>query len=252
MTNAHDHYLTALAELAIALDGGRRRVGTVVVAEPDRAGSRIASAYPLGDQTVVFADPDVVRVVSSLEQSEAISAEEYVRQAEGLGGELVGMGHQRVLDGPLRHPDASADDLSFRPLDTSDASDVRRLAGLIADCTDDDVEEADLDLDDLDPNVAALLGPDGRIVAYAGARPADFSDDFDDIAVLTRPDARRRGLGALVVHEFVRHRRDEDPSRLFLYRYTSTNVGSGRVAESVGFTLVHRIAAVRFPPPPST
>jgi hypothetical protein len=37
------------------------------------------------------------------------------------------------------------------------------------------------------------------------------------------------------------------PGRHWLYRCTVDNVGSNRVAESLGFTLVSTIGAVRFP-----
>ena len=278
MIRSHDLYLATLSEFAARLDGGRRRTGTIVVGEPDRTGSAVATAYPLGATTVLFADPAVADRLRPLEGDVAISAEEFVASASTLGGELVGLGRQRVLDGALRPPEADVGDLVFRPLDLDDALDVERLARLADDCSDDDVDEADLDLDDLDPHVSALLAPDGRIAAYAGARPADIGSatasivgtetadvdgaetsdldagldsGFDDIAVLTHPAFRGRRLGALAVHEFVRHRRAREPRRRFLYRCNAANVASNHVAESLGFALVHTIAAVRFTDPPT-
>ena len=135
--------------------------------------------------------------------------------------------------------------MSFRPLDRDDADDRAALARLIDACDDDDLEEAELDLDDLDPHLLAMVDADGEIVAESGARPSEVDDRLDDIAVLTHPDHRGRRWGALTVHEFIT-RRQVDGAR-FLYRCDVENHGSNRVAESVGFEMIHQIAAVRFP-----
>ncbi len=50
----------------------------------------------------------------------------------------------------------------------------------------------------------------GSVTCYASGRPHDVEPSFDDIAVLTHPAWRKRRLGALTVHEFIRHRQAED------------------------------------------
>ena len=184
--------------------------------------------------------------LASIESSSALSAEEFVAAAEDLGATLVGYGRNRVLDGDPRRPDADPGDLVVRHVGTDDAPPISMLDGLIAACDDDDVEEADLDLDHVDPTFTLLVAPDGTIAAYASGRPHDIEPSFDDIAVLTHPAWRGRRLGALAVHEFIRQRRAE--GRHWLYRCNVDNVGSNRVAESLGFTLVTTIGAVSFLP----
>jgi L-amino acid N-acyltransferase YncA len=120
------------------------------------------------------------------------------------------------------------------------------LDDLIAASDDDDVDEADLDPEHLDPTFTLLVTPDGTIAAYASARPHDLDPCFDDIAVLTHPAWRGRRLGALAVHEFIRHRRAQ--GHRALYRCNVDNVGSNRVADSLGLTLVMTIGAVSIQP----
>ena len=55
------------------------------------------------------------------------------------------------------------------------------------------------------------------------------------------------GLGARVVAAYVEYRRGSGVR--FLYRNDVENVGSDRLAASLGFHVVHTIAAVRFDEP---
>lgn len=246
--SAERHYWSALMRTATRDHGGPIPPGTTVVADDDRTGTRTATSYPMPGRTIVWADPGLMEVLSDLDSPTTLTTAEYVAATEEMGAELVGIGNQRVLDGPLRRPAADETGVRVRTIDRDDAADRALLAELIDVCDDDDVDEADLDLDELDPDIVAFVTPDGRIAAYASARPSEFDDGFDDIAVLTRPEFRGRRLGALAVYEFVRRRQDLEIGRRFLYRCNQANAGSNRVAESLGFTLVQQIGAMRFPP----
>lgn len=222
--------------------------GTVIVADPDRAGSGSATAYPGRDVTYVFADAGVADLLEQFVRERPITTDDFVAAAVTAGAERLGIGHQRVLDGDPVRPEATAGDVTFRLLDRDDPADRSRLTELLDACGPDDVDEADIDLDVLDPVVVVGHVDDGRLVTYASGRPWELVADFDDIGVLTHPGFRGRRLGALAVHEYIVQQRRTAPERHPLYRCSEDNLASNRVAESLGFTLIQRIGAVRFPP----
>ena len=238
-------YVASLLAGAVNAHGRRLESGTRLVGDAERDGTGSATCYPTPHASIVWCDPRVLDRLAPIESSIALSAEEFVVAAGALGAVLVGYGRIRVLDGHLRRPDADLGDLVVRHVGAGDTPPISMLGDLIAACDDDDVEDADLDLDHLDPTSTLLLTPHGTIAAYASARPHDVMASFDDIAVLTHPEWRGRRLGALAVHEFIRRRRPE--GRRWLYRCNVDNVGSNRVAESLGFTVVTTIGAVSFP-----
>jgi GNAT superfamily N-acetyltransferase len=240
-----ERYLASLLAAAETEHGRALGSGTTLVVDPERDGTGSATCYPTPRASIVWCDARVFERLASIESSRALSAEEFVVAAEDLGAMLVGYGRNRVLDSEPRRPDADLGDLVVRHLGTRDAPPISMLDGLIAACDDDDVEEAELDLDHLDPTFTLLVTPDGTIAAYASSRPHHVEPSFDDIAVLTHPAWRGRRLGALAVHEYIRRRQVE--GRRWLYRCNVGNVGSNRVAESLGFTLVTTIGAVSFP-----
>jgi GNAT superfamily N-acetyltransferase len=241
-----ERYVASMLAAAELASGRPLGSGTTVVADPERVGTGSATCYPLPHVSIVWCDPSVLERLASIESSTTSTAEEFVGAARALGAVPVGYGPIRTLDGDLRRPDAELGDLAVRHVGAGDPPPISMLVRLIADCDDDDVEDADLDLDHLDPTSTLLVTPDGTIAAYASSRPHEVLADFDDIAVLTHPAWRGRRLGALAVHEYVRGRRAE--GRCWLYRCDRDNIGSNRVAESLGFTLVTTIGAVSFPP----
>ena len=237
-----ERYVASLLAAAETAHGRALGSGTTLVVDPGRDGTGSATCYPTPHASVVWCDPTVLARLAPIESSRALSAEEFVAAADALGAALVGFGRIRVLDGDVRRPDADVGGLVVRHVGVDDAPPILMLDDLIGACDDDDVEEADLDLDHLDPTFTLLVTPDDMIAAFASARPHEVEPSFDDIAVLTHPAWRGRRLGALAVHEFIRHRRPE--GRRWLYRCNLDNIGSNRVAESLGFTVVTTIGAV--------
>lgn len=233
-----------IRRFAEGLSGRPLPAGTSVVGDVDRSGSSTAVAYPLGPHTVVFCDPSIESRLSDLNGERALTVDEYADRASLLGGEVVGRGNNRVLNGPIA---ISAGDLSALVLDPEASRDLRRLETFIAACDPDDLDEAELDLAELDRHIVVLVDGDGAIAAYASGRVWTMGERFDDIGVIVRPARRRAGLGARVVAAYVEHRRGSGAR--FLYRNDVDNVASGRLAASLGFELVHTIAAVRFESP---
>jgi GNAT superfamily N-acetyltransferase len=234
--------------VSVVLDAARRELGrdlpsgTTVVASADREGSTAAVAYPLGERTVIWCAPKLAPLLSSLNRPDALTVDGFVAASELLGGTFEGTGRHMVLTGEP----AALSDRRYQPveLDRDVASDRELLAAFIASCTDDDLDEAELDLDELDAAMLVLVDAAGSIASYASARPWALDAGFDDIAVITHPDHRGRRLGAVVVAEFCRRR--QRAGRTMFYSYGMENVGSSRVAETVGFEAVATVAAVSF------
>lgn len=247
MHTALDEYFASLAELA-ASAVGEPLSGTVIAPDPERADTGSATSYPLPAATVVWCDPVLTdKLTETLREvvDRTIDSDEFVRLAIAAGATLSGFGNNRVLVDDLRRPSPRVDGIDARVLDPDDPGDLATLSTFVAGSSEDDLDEADLDLDELDPLIVGLFDGDA-MVAYGSGRPYDDIDIFDDIGVLTAPSHRRRGLGAAAVAEFVERRLASDPGRRMLYRCNTENTGSNAVAESLGFTLAHTIGAVRF------
>jgi len=247
--NALDDYFSTLARDAHAATGRALDGGTVIAPNERRAGSGAATSYPTPSGTIIWCDPAIVDTVADILEGvagRAIDSSEFVDLATERGATLSGFGNNRVLLGAVGRPVISASNVTARRLDGDDPIDLELLATLASGVSEDDRDEAEFDLDRLDPFIVGVL-LDGQLIADASGIAASIDERFDDIAVLTHPDHRRRGFAAFAVSEFVRHRLADDPARRFLYRCNSDNSGSNAVAESLGFTLANTLGAVRFP-----
>jgi hypothetical protein len=234
--------LDAVSAKASGSLGRALPAGTTVVPSTDREGSTSVVAYPLGDRTVIWCAPALAPQLKSLNGPDALTADEYLAAAAELGGAFVGMGRCRVLNTEPKTPSHEGYDLI--ELDRDNEADRQLLAAFIAACPKDDLDEAELDIDDLDPAIVVAVAPDGSIASYASGRDWWMDADFDDVGVVTHPDHRGHRLGAVVVAEFAKQRMSA--GRLMFYNCDVENLGSNRVAETVGFELVVTVAAARF------
>ncbi len=121
-------------------------------------------------------------------------------------------------------------------------ADVATITELIEASDPDDVDDAEIELDDLDPMIVGLVDGQGRMGSYASGRWWDGDQLFDDIGVLTRTDVRGRGWGSAAVAAFCRA--SLDAGRLPLYRCNRSNTGSRALALSVGFRESFSLLAV--------
>jgi GNAT superfamily N-acetyltransferase len=240
--DAAARYRSAVLSTAAADLGTDVGPGTTVVASARRRGSTLAVAYPLGDRTIVWCSPELAPRLAPIGQLGAVSYEQFVEAASALGGSFDGAGHHRVLtNGSLGR---RIDGYRFTTLDRDDAHDRALIGAFVAGCSEDDLDEAELAMDELAPAIAVLIDGGGSIASYASARPWPIDAGFDDIAVITHPDRRGRGLGAAVVGEFARRRRRQ--GRLLFYNCDVENIGSNHVAVAAGFQLVCTVVAVGF------
>lgn len=239
-------YVDAVVHEAAKDLGRELPLGTIVVGATDREDSTTAVAYPLGDRTIVWCSPAIATRLAALDQPHAMTVDEFIAAAEELGATFFASGRARVMTTAPNdvRSDALHADYDLVELDRDVAADRELLATFVAECSADDLDEAELDMDELDPAILVALAPDGSIASYASGRHWWLDADFDDIAVLTHPDHRGRRLGAFTVAEYVRRR--QAGGRLMFYNCDVANLGSNRVAEAVGFELMVTVAAVRF------
>ncbi len=238
-----DRFVAAIVVAAGDALGRSIASGTTVVGATDRSGSSAAVAYALGDHTIVWCDPALVERLAPLNQPNALSIEEFVAAAVALGGELIGMGNHRVLEGPPTSPPLDPT-MVLRAMSRDDAADRASIGSFLESCPSEDVEEAEIELDDLDPAIVVVTDSDGEIAAFASARAWSFDSTFDDIGVLTSPTHRGRGFGASAVAELINQQ--QATGRTMFYNCDTTNLGSDRLAQSLGFELVHVVAGVTF------
>jgi GNAT superfamily N-acetyltransferase len=202
----------------------------------------LAVAYPLGERTIVWCARSLASKLTPLNGPSALSNDEFIARAIELGGVYEGAGHQRVLPGPA--PEPAVDSSRLVVLDRGDADHRGLIAAFVDRCSDDDLDEAELSMELLDEAIVGVLDDAGALASYAGSRPWVFDAGFDEVAVITRPDQRGRGLGAAAVAELSRRR--QAVGRSMFYNCDVDNIGSSRLAESVGFELVYTVTGVSF------
>ncbi len=242
IADAAARYLSAILRSAAGDLGADIAPGTTVVASTRRSGSNLAVAYPLGDRTIVWCSPELAPRLAPIAQARALSREQFVEAASVLGGRFAGAGHHRVLTNEATGRRVGG--YRFTTLDRGADRDRALIEAFVAAFPGDDLDEAELAIDELDAAIAALVDERGSIASYASARPWSVDAAFDDIAVITHPDHRARGLGTAVVGEFARRRRRQ--GRLLFYNCDVENVGSNRVAVAAGFQRVCTVVAAGF------
>ncbi len=222
------------------------RVGTTVCPGEERAGTGIVLAYHVGLHTVLWCDPAFAERLKPLESdTEALSDADFRSWARDVGGAIGGQAvmktrgatHVELLEKPgvLHH------------FDWTKASDLALVRELIDDADVDDLDEAELALDELDELAVGLLDDQGRVAAFASSRPFGYGQSFGDIGVMTRADVRGGGWGRAAVAGLM----DEvlvpagfEP----LYRCDPANHGSDRLSDALGFEPVLTLTAVEFSP----
>jgi RimJ/RimL family protein N-acetyltransferase len=242
-TTAVDRYWSAIRAAAGKALGRDPGTGTIVVPTRDREGSDVAVVYPARDFTVIWCSPQLAPTLDPLVDTHPLTVEDFVSACVPLGGDLLAYGNQRVLTTTAPLPDIEGWRLGS--LDPTDREDVELLRRFLQECPEDDVEEAEIDIDELDSAITVVVTETGEIAAYASGRPWVFDPQFDDIGVLTHPKHRGNRLGSKVVTAFAA--RQQAAGRIMFYNCDVANLGSNRIAETVGFELVATVAGVTFP-----
>jgi GNAT superfamily N-acetyltransferase len=242
VSSVTEGYLATVASV-VGLDPSiADRPGTTVAATEGRRGERLVSHYHLGRHSVLWCDPDVVANLLELDgRDTSLEFAEFERWAMERGVTRLGGGLDHVLPAGYRPPDRAG---AIAVLDGASPITIDLVADLLDRCPEDDGEDADFDLEALDPYLVGWMDDDG-LRALAGARPWDDRPGYHDIGVLVHPGSRRHGLGAQVVAALTTEllMRGEQP----LYRCSTDNVGSAQLCRRVGFELAIELVAYRWP-----
>ncbi len=115
---------------------------------------------------------------------------------------------------------------------TADPSDYPPLQAFLDTCTEEDIEEALIDLEDPDKEVYLVYYND-KAVGYAGYRLLDSG--LGDVGILVHPDHRRLGLGSAGVAAATKACLKNGD--LPLYRTSRDNRGSAAIAVRLGYKL---------------
>jgi GNAT superfamily N-acetyltransferase len=117
----------------------------------------------------------------------------------------------------------------FTPRRLHPERDHARLLGLYDACTEEDLDAAEIYVDDPDPVILGMFDKE-QLVAYASHR---YWDIIADIGVLIHPDYRGRGLGKAVVSALCEWCIENDV--VPMYRVFGDHDHSRRIAQALGF-----------------
>jgi hypothetical protein len=217
--------------------------GVLVIPSASRSGERTASHHHVGQRSVIWIDPGLEPLLSRLRSdATALTFEQFRDWAASNGAAHLGHGLEHLLADTYRSTPWAE---SLAVIDGHSATGTALVRTLLDDCSEDDLDEAEFDLDALDPYLVGWV-EQGRLLALAGGRPEPVRPGCMDIGVLVHADARRSRKGRAVVAAAA----DEvlAAGQVPLYRCNDENIGSRRLCRSVGFELVLELDAVRWPP----
>lgn len=226
------------------------RPGTTVVPSAARSGSSSVVLYAIAEHAVLWCDPALAADLAVFaDDSITVSLDEIQSILTGRAWEHLGRSRMLLPPtsgltiGPIVVPEAMA----VRSFDVRDPADRAAVESFAARLSPDDREDADLDGDEFDDHIVAVVEGDGGggIVALASQRPFEYADGFGDIAVATLADARGRGLGRLAVAVLCGE--IEALGLVPLYRRGQANTGSVRLCASLGFVAVVEVDGIRRP-----
>ncbi len=219
-------------------------VGVTVMGSPSRAESHVTAGYKLGEHLVVTCDPAVEDTLRPAAAGVEPSLDGWRALAESLSGELLGAGRMQLLEQPVSGEPSLAPGYTLCVATSDDPEVVELLGRFIEECDEEELDDAELYLDELDDVVHLALGPDGAIAAYASGHPFEMAQAFSDIGVITHADHRSRGLGAAVVSSLCAQLLADGIEPL--YRCDEDNAGSVRLSASLGFAPTTQLVAYRF------
>lgn len=217
------------------------RPGTKLMRDEIFEGSGEIYLYRLGEHALLRMDPaqlDQIDWPGDL-KTRSLGAEELVGLAPGEFTIRHGdIDLNYYLDPERFSPAPALDAFPTRPVDP--ARDDALLRELLDACSEEDIENAEIDLKDPD---AVIYGSfhEGRMVAYAGHRY--WGENIADIGVLTHPDFRQHGLGKAGVTTLCRWCIDNEV--IPMYRVESEHFRSRKIAEALGFDMLVEITVLK-------
>jgi len=223
----------------------RQEAGVYVCPDASRVGTgRVSACRVLGQgptRTVLRVDPNVADWVAPLAGvGKTLSDDDFVAWANHQGAKVLGSALMKTL------PAAPSGTPSLMPFLRDDASHRELLLDFMTRVDDDELDDAEIEMDNLDELAVVATEEAGAIVAFASARPFDEAPDFGDIGVAVDRDQRRRGLGSHVVNALVEHLLLPNGMQA-LYRCDHDNPGSDGLSRSLGFDVVLDMTVIERP-----
>lgn len=237
-------FLRALLTSLRCSEGLGTRPGITIRSDPARSESQTTAGYRIGEHLVVSCQPEIESMLQASCTDIEPTLAAWQARAEKLGATRIGGARMATLDDGALPDWSPRSGISIVRLDPTTKQDLARICALIESSTPDDLDEAELDLNDLDSLIYAAIDTTGRIASYASARPSAMAPNFGDIAVLTADDYRGLGLGAAAVAQLCVAMSNE--SLVPLYRCDDDNLASIGLSLKLGFSPATRLVAYRF------
>ncbi len=143
------------------------------------------------------------------------------------------------LDAERHTPQAVLGGFTARQMDGERDNAV--LQAFYGAATADDLEKAEIVLDEPDPVIFGLFDCDGKMAAYASHRY--WGDLLCDIGVLVHPDYRGQGLGAAAVSTLCDWCIENE--KIPMYRVMEDNPHSLTIPRALGFQMMVRVDALK-------
>jgi len=225
--------------------------GTSISPRDNLYGDGVIYLYHLKKHAILRADPLLIprleQLVVQLDPSVPLTLDDLKV--------FFGAAHVNVDD---VYPYFYLDPAAFTPVTVPEDVDVslRRLAQseydkldtLFSACSEQDLEGADIWLNDPDPVIFCGFFGD-QVVAYASHRYMTaygslscLADVIADVGVLIHPEFRGRGLGKAVVSALSQWCIDHD--KIPQYRLNQGHVRSRRIPESLGYTRLFEVTLI--------
>ena len=219
--------------------------GVTVAADPERAESKVTAGYELGQHFVITCDPAAEDMLAEATIGMEPTLDDFKATAERAGGKFLGAGPMQLRDSPVSGRPDLPPGYQYQTLRKDDADHLALISTLIDESSEDDLDEAELEMETLDEIIEVVLAASGQIAAFASCRPFTLAKDYGDIGVLTHHDHRRAQLGSAVVQSLCV--RQQELGIMPLYRCDEENVASMQLSARIGFRPVTRLLGYRFP-----
>jgi GNAT superfamily N-acetyltransferase len=215
--------------------------GTTIVSRDSLRGEGMIYSYQMKRRSVLRVDPVLVprieQLVAELGPSTALAPDDFRAFFGEARVDVEDIYPHFYLDPTGFTPVPEREEVRFRRLAQSEYS---RLDAFFGACSEQDLENADIWLDEPDPVVfCGFLGD--QMVAYGSHRylaaygsDRRFGDVIADVGVLVHPEFRGMGLGKAVISALSQWCIDHD--KIPQYQTNQGHVRSRRIPESLGYT----------------
>ena len=201
--------------------------------------------YHMDQASIIRIDPALAKLINlpagMYPQPIAMTEQEL---QDHIGGQYtVGLKYtllDHFLDPKDFKPSPAPQGFTPRYLDAANEAENAILLAFYDQCSADDLDEADIYIDEPDPVIFGLFDGE-QMAAYSSHRY--WENTLADIGVLVHKDYRKRGLGKAVVAELCQVCFDHDI--VPMYRAMDYNTGSLRIPHALGFEMLLTVKSLK-------